>query len=491
MVDAPARWGFYGRSLELEQLEAILRRGRWFFARVSGRRRIGKTALIQEALRSTATTKVLYVQIPDSGPTGVLSAVADAMDTFAIDPERFPRPSTLLELAQAIGQLARGGYVVALDEFQYFSRKHLHEFTSHLQAVVDELSRGAAEVPGGLFVLGPLHTELVALLEDRDAPLFNRTTDHLLLGHLDISSVLAILRVHAEPSPERLLLLWNLFEGVPKFYRDCFEQGVLGAPRRQLLRQLFFRSSSPLRDEAERWFLSELRGRYDTLLKFIARRPGCSHGDLVDHLHTASGQRADEIGGYLKVLIEKYEMVEKRLPVFAKPTAKTGRYYLRDNFLRAWLAALASPAAALRFRPEAELVAQADRRLVDAEGHGLERLAGVLYEERSRKGLGDFSMSERIQGYWDRGDVEIDLVAVDEDSRRIRLGTCKRSPTKLVRDLGSCDAHIARFLETHASYRGWTVERVAIAPKLQLGARARIMKAGYVPQDLEDLTAGL
>lgn len=490
MADA-TRWGFYGRTVELEQLESILRRERWFFARVSGRRRIGKTALIHRALRSVGATKVLYVQIPDSAPAGVLSAVADAMDTFGIDADRFPRPTTLLQLAQAIGRLARAGYVIALDEFQYFSRKHLFELTSHLQAVVDELSRDAASVPGGLFVLGSIHTELVALLEDRDAPLYNRTTDHISLGHLDIASILAILRAHADPSPERLLLLWNLFEGVPKFYRDCFEQGVLGASRRELLGRMFFRSSSPLRDEAENWFLSELRGRYDVILKHIARHPGCTHGDIVDHVRTVSTQSAEQIGAYLKVLIEEYEMVEKRLPVFAKPSAKLGRYYLRDNFLRAWLAALANPVAALSFRPEAELVAQADRRLLDAEGHGLERLAGVLYEERSRKGVGDFAMTARIQGYWDRRDVEIDLVAVDEDSRRIRFGTCKRLASKLLRDLGNCDGHIERFLETHAGYRGWEIERVAIAPVLERKARVAIEAAGYLAQDLGDLTAGL
>jgi uncharacterized protein len=43
------------------------------------------------------------------------------------------------------------------------------------------------------------------------------------LTHLDIGSVLSILKDHAEPSPQRLLFLWNLFEGVPKFYRDCYE----------------------------------------------------------------------------------------------------------------------------------------------------------------------------------------------------------------------------------------------------------------------------
>ncbi len=484
-------WDFYGRRTELEQLAEILGRGRWFFGRITGRRRIGKTTLIQRALEQAGARRVLYVQTPDSAPVGVLSAMADAMETFGVDAAVANRPTSLREMAHVIGDLVRGGYVVALDEFQYFSRKRLYEFTSHLQAVVDELSADADRVRGGLFVLGSIHTELVALLEDRSAPLYNRATDHIELDHLDVASVLAILRGHADDDPERTLFLWNLFEGVPKFYRDCYEQGVLDADRRRLLARMFFRSSSPLRSEADSWFLHELRGRYDVVLKYVARHPGCSHGDLRSHVTALSPESAEQVGGYLKVLIERYRMIEKRLPVFAKPSARRARYYIRDNFLRAWLGCLLSPTAAINFRPEESLVVQADDRLREAEGFGLERLVGALYEERSRKGMDGFALTDRIHGYWDRGDTEIDLVARNEDDGVIRFGSCKRSAARLVGDLASLDAHVERFLEAHPTYREWTLEKVAVAPVIDDVVRTEIVRRGAIPQDLRDLTDGL
>lgn len=199
-------WNFYGRTQELQELRDILLRKRWFFARITGRRRIGKTTLVQQALKVTGAQLVFYVQIPDSAPAGVLSAVHDAMETFELPVNRFPRPDSLLALARTIEDLARAGYIVAVDEFQYFARKHLSEFTSHLQAAVDRLAATADKVPGGLIVLGSLHTELVALLEDRDAPLYNRTTDQLELQHLDIASLLEILDAHADRDPGRHVL---------------------------------------------------------------------------------------------------------------------------------------------------------------------------------------------------------------------------------------------------------------------------------------------
>ncbi len=483
-------WGFYGRSRERIEMRNILSRRRWFFARITGRRRIGKTTLVQRALTELTDAPVFYVQIPDSAPAGVLSAVSDAMETFGVDETAHPRPRSLLDLAQTVRSLAEAGYVVALDEFQYFSRKHLFEFTSHLQAVVDDLSSRAATVAGGLIVLGSLHAELVALLDDQHAPLYNRTTDHLELDHLDIGSVLAILETHADTEPERLLFLWNLFEGVPKFYRDCYEQSMLNADRSALLSGMFFRSSSPLRTEAENWFLSELRGRYDVVLKFVARNPGCTHGSIEAYVREISFGDAEQVGGYLKVLRDKYRMLERRQPIFAKPTARRGRYYLRDNFLRSWLAALHSPVSATNFRPEAELVRQADEKLGIAEGYGLERLVAQLYEERSRNAAGDFQLTSRIEGFWDRNDTEIDLIALNDETNTIRFGTCKRGAGRIPGHLPVFDGHIDRFLRAHAQYKDWTIEKVAIAPRLSASIRVEIEKSGYIAQDLVDLTRG-
>lgn len=481
-------WSFYGRREELRRLAGILARRRWFFLQISGRRRIGKTTLIQEALRSAGINRTLYIQIPDSDPAGVVAACNGYLETFGLD----AKVGSLGELARLIGRLARDGYVIALDEFQYFHRKQLSDFCSLLQAEVDQLAAQAGEVTGGLIVLGSLHAEMTALLEDRSAPLFNRTTDSLVLDHLDIGSILEILRAHADDDSKRLLFLWNLFEGVPKFYRDAYEQGVLGAERRPLLQTLFFSSSSPLRNEADNWFLRELRGRYDMVLQFLAGHPGCSNADIVAAIASVSEASTEkQVGGYLHVLSDRYRMIERRLPIFAPQRARSGRYYIRDNFLRAWLSALQRPVSAIAFRPLETLLDQADTRLADVEGHALEDLVGQLYEERSRRNIGDFPLTERIRGYWDRADVEIDLVAVSEEERRIRFGTCKRNAKLLAGSIEGLLRSAAQFLTVHRRFANWRIEYVGLSTEIGEDERAELRQRNVIPQSIRELTAGL
>ncbi len=305
-----------------------------------------------------------------------------------------------------------------------------------------------------------------------------------------MAAILEILSDHADLSPERLLFLWSLFEGVPKFYRDCYEQQTFGVGRRDLIRRMFFESSSPLRTEADNWFLRELRGRYDMILKFVAKHPGRMHGELVAEVQELSANR-DQIGVYLSMLEHNFRLIERKNPVFAKSNARQGRYYLTDNFLQAWLGALSVPVGSRDFRPVDELVALADDRLATVEGFAFERLVGKLHEERSAKGLGGFPITSRITGFWDRGGTEIDLVAVNEVDERIRFGSCKRSASKVVADANNLRMHVDRFLRGSPKYRSWEIELAGFAPRLDADARERLQRNGITPLDLDDLTHGL
>jgi len=82
-------------------------------------------------------------------------------------------------------------------------------------------------------------------------------------------------------------------------------------------------------------------------------------------------------------------------------------------------------------------------------------------------------------------------VAVNETDETIRFGSCKRLPAKLLSDVNNFKGHVARFLETMTRYQKWQVQYVGIAPALAAEQRAVLARHDVIPQDLNDLTAGL
>ncbi len=82
-------------------------------------------------------------------------------------------------------------------------------------------------------------------------------------------------------------------------------------------------------------------------------------------------------------------------------------------------------------------------------------------------------------------------MAVNETEQRIRFGSCKRSPKKLLSDVNNFKQHVGRFLMALPKYQGWTQQYVGIAPTLDAEQRAILAGEGIIPQDLVDLTFGL
>ena len=65
-----------------------------------------------------------------------------------------------------------------------------------------------------------------------------------------------------------------------------------------------------------------LRGRYDLVLKFIARHPGCTSGELTAHARSVEPHGDKQVGGYIANLRDRHQMIEHLRPIFAKPTAR-------------------------------------------------------------------------------------------------------------------------------------------------------------------------
>ena len=134
-------WTFYGRTDELGSLLARLRQRRWFFGTIRGRRRVGKTALVQQALKVLEEDEpnevpCLLVQLPDSIPADFATVFRNAVREAGLERHLGESSTTqgLPGVARAVGTLCSAGVVVILDEFQTCHRGPLRGFSARLKS---------------------------------------------------------------------------------------------------------------------------------------------------------------------------------------------------------------------------------------------------------------------------------------------------------------------------------------------------------------------
>ncbi|NJL24083.1 MAG: DUF234 domain-containing protein [Calothrix sp. SM1_5_4] len=342
---------------------------------------------------------------------------------------------------------------------------------------------------------------MMALLEDRHSPLFNRVTHRLSLRHFSFRTLDEMWTAHGVHAPAHRLFLWSLFEGVPKYYRDCFEEGVLrdrDDHRAFTLENIFFKGASPLRNEAETWFLGEFRGRYESLLKIISTHNGCSHSDILAAYKAIGGEGSEkQVGGYIQTLVQKFQIIDKRSPIFStKSDSRKNRYYVTDNFLSSWLGAIDRQIKAARVIPMDKAISACSTQLEKIEGFALEKMVRLMIEELSRLGLGPIHLTDQVRGYWNRSqdserEIEIDFIGLNENERRIFFGSCKRSPERHLSDHKRFHGHVDRFLATREgrAYADWSRKLLAFSPSFDQETRTRLESAGLEVFGLDRLFA--
>ncbi len=243
-----------------------------------------------------------------------------------------------------------------------------------------------------------------------------------------------------------------------------------------------------MKSEAENWFLHDLKGKYDTLLQYLAKNPGANYGDL-SAAGSSTSDDVKQLGGYLAHLEKKLGMIVKKQPIFGKSTARTSRYYLADNFLKSWLFALKHPVQAQNFRVKEDLIKQANEALETIEGHSLELMTAQLFQELSRKGVKGYDLQYQVQGYWDRMNREIDLIALMKNE--IWFVSCKRNPEKQFSVMPELFANATFFMENHKQFQELNRVYVCISPYFNLEQRTKIHDMGGKAISISELVQEL
>lgn len=305
---------FIGREKELAAITRKLNNDRSECILLYGRRRVGKSELIKEALRQTDAALIHYVCRKtdfEQNLEGLSQAVAETFD----EPVQFAKLEKLLEY---VYKKARDQKVVLFIDEYPFMRGDNEAIDSEFQIAIDEWQH---ETCVKLILCGS-YIEIMQKLIDRDAPLYGRFSEVINLKPFDYYDTA---KFFPSKSPEENLLLYSIFGGVP-FYLIQLDKDLTVEEN---IQRLLIPEGSLLEGEIRLQLKAELAKEENAnhVLEKIANGVG-KYSDIASSFHGGSGNVTHTLSK-----LSGMGLIEKDSPINASSSKKQHRYVISDNLL--------------------------------------------------------------------------------------------------------------------------------------------------------------
>jgi hypothetical protein len=415
---------FVGRQAELRMLDRFYKSRQAGLMILYGRRRIGKTELLTTWLKRQKINALYWTSPELENAARQLRSFTHAL--MAADPSvSHPMPEdysfaswdVAFEHLAKLAERGPGPFVCVIDEFTNLIGA-FPPIASYLQRVWDhQLSK----IPKLRLILTG---SIIGLMEQRvlsaRAPLYGRATmihrlRPLPFGHLRdlFPRWQADERVAAYAVCGGIPAYLKLFDAAGTFkdgLAACLEQGSITiADARMLVYERL--GTSPF-----------------THVSILAAIGSGYHA--VSEIARMAGVKPENLTPYLQQLTA-LNLIERRDPVLADPSARKGRYHISDPFLRFYFRFVA-PNMPLIEKDEVESVIR------KINPHLREFIGGYTFEELAwdwgwsegvTGGLG--FVPDQVGGYWLKyrpgiaQPVQLDVVAVNKDQKRLFIGEAK------------------------------------------------------------------
>lgn len=307
-----------GRADELNILEGLYESDRFEFAIVYGRRRVGKTTILEEFARRHAS-----LFFPAQAKNDALN-----LQDFSLAAQRFFDGTPLAAFPnwgrafEYVGEKSQGSRtVVIIDEFPFLAEEN-PAIKSILQHVIDHDWHNRNIL---LILCGSNVNFMEREVMGYQSPLYGRATSHievLPFDYLDSAQFLA------SYGREQQLVSYGILGGIPRYLVEFDDrQDVAENIQRRILANGAF-----LKEEPQALLRMEVRepARYNSILQAIAE--GANKGvEIAGRIH----EEQPTVAKYLGTL-KSMRLIRKRVPCGDPAGSKRGIYELADNFLRFW-----------------------------------------------------------------------------------------------------------------------------------------------------------
>ncbi len=393
---------FVGRKHELgllvNELEQLRRSGEGRFVWMRGRRRVGKSRLMQELVEAVKLPYVFY-QAPRRASADALERFRTALAASTLPVAEVVRAGAGFDSWPAALRLAQQGAtrerpaIVVIDELPY-----LVEADAGVAADIQEAwDRELQHRPVLLVCIGS-DMRMMRALTEYPAELYGRPTREMVVQPFSPRDLAALSGADSAQAFDRFLIVG----GLPMLTRSWAPSST----RRQFLARELADPASPLVIDGLRILDAEFPGELQARDVLGA----IGHGERT---FTAIGRRsgvANEAGlsAALKTLVSK-GVVESALPYAAPPGLKSRRYVVADPYLRFWLRFVGPRIEEIDRGRGDLLLERVERDWMSFRGRAIEpvvrrSLERLLPDDR-------FGAARYVGGYWTRTNVpEVDLV---------------------------------------------------------------------------------
>ena len=403
---------FYDREMELElllQSEKQAERSAVFTV-LTGRRRVGKTSLINKALEGK---NVAYLFVSKDSEAVLCSKFQQTLKE-QLGIEVFGQISRFRDLFEVIMKASlQRQFTVFFDEFQNLQKVNPAIF-SEIQDLWDRYHR---ESHLHLVASGSIQSLMKRIFEDENEPLYGRPTSKFTLLPFRIEVLKQILRDHSPNyKNEDLLCLYMITGGVAKYVEllmdaQCYTKekmlNYVCRPDSYFLTEGRDLMSQEFSDESNTYF---------SVLQLIAA--GMTKRSEID------GAMQKDMGVYLQNLEKNFMLVKRLKPLLAKPNSKVTAYEISDQFLRFWFRFILPYQSLIETQQMAALRQNIGKYYEQFSGRTLEQ-----YFQAKTMESGQFTMAGN---WWDRkGGNEIDMIALNEFEHTGIVAEIKRNAEKI------------------------------------------------------------
>lgn len=305
---------FIGRRKELEILERKIRSDSFEFGLIYGRRRVGKTRLLQELV--TRHNGIYYVA-NEMGYEYNLKMLSVAIASYYKEPVTF---DSYERIFQYLANRSReGNTILVIDEFTYLLSEN-KELLSVFQNSVDQYLLNSK-------VKLILSGSQVGMIEDAISykkPLYGRTTFKIKVEPFDYYEAAMF---YPGVAPEDKIRLYSIFGGIPHYTNKIDETKSV---KENVLR-LIVEEGSIFEDEIMFFLSQEVRSiaSYGKILNAIA-----SGATRLSEISTKSGMINTGTSSKYVDLLMRLGIVEKEVCFGEKAGSKKTIYRIKDQLFR-------------------------------------------------------------------------------------------------------------------------------------------------------------